>query len=125
MSALAWTLRNWRDESWPLFGTTNSTSSHTPKGGALSKNGLGRSLVRSTMQRRSKTVGGQRGEERVISGVRGILPGLGYPGGKMEVVGSSGATSPRRSADVRQAHRHRTLVSDCVRMDDMGTRTQP
>src|SRR5215471_19348117 len=51
MSALAWTLRNWRDESWPLFATTNSTSSHTPKGGALSKNGLVRFLPRSTEQR--------------------------------------------------------------------------
>src|ERR1700745_3222498 len=105
-SALAWTLRKWRDESWPLFVMMNFTCSRTPKCGARSKNAFKRSLARSTGQRLSGAVGDQRDEERVVNKFRRMLPALGYPGGKTEVVGSSGASCPRRSADVGQAQRY-------------------
>src|SRR5215831_224706 len=51
MSALAWTLRKWRDESWPLFVMMNFTCSRTRDDVARSKNASGRSLPRSTGQR--------------------------------------------------------------------------
>src|SRR5215467_6064971 len=51
MSALAWILRKWRDESWPLFVMMNFTCSRTRNDVARSKNATGRSLPRSTRQR--------------------------------------------------------------------------
>src|SRR5262245_704725 len=100
MSALAWTLRKWRDESWPLFVMMNFTCSRTGTTwrGRRTLSGDPWCVRQSSGDRGPWEA---RGVRRVISGVRGILPGLGYPGGKTEVVGSSGATSPRRSADVR------------------------
>src|ERR1700730_1191894 len=105
-SVLAWTLRRWLGEYWPLFVMMNFTCSRTLMRAARSRNAFRWSLARSTGQRLFGTVGGQRDEERVVHKVRGTLPALGYPGGKTEVVGSSGASCPRRSADVGQAQRH-------------------
>src|SRR6266436_5603599 len=54
-SALAWTLRRWLGEYWPLFVMMNFTYSRTLKGAALSKNAFGRSSPRSTGRLRPRS----------------------------------------------------------------------